>query len=175
MKTLIEQLQEQTQDLKEQYVDFTRIWAEQNYNRISERLNWKDADWCKLLGITPEVRKDFQNVEFLTFPIGFYNTKGARVLNRLKSEVSTITTFGLEEYVRRELKDAELHYRQSIEKLVFRLNKKGVTDDSEFKISSGRIGLNFECTINHGGKVTRAFTILAKGEIQRPHYRYLVK
>lgn len=37
------------------------------------------------------------------------------------------------------------------------------------------LGVNIETTITDGVKKVRAFTIVAEGEIQRPHYRYLIK
>lgn len=175
MKNLIEQLTEQTQDLKDQYLIQTEIWAKNNYNRLQERLSWKELDWCKLMGITPEAKKNFKNEEYFTFPSNFYNTRDARTLDNLKNEVRRVTCFGLEEYIKRELKDSLVHYNQSIEKLAFRLNKKGVIDGSSFTITKAKVGVNLEITIKHDNKVTKAWTIVAEGEIQRPHYRYLVK
>lgn len=60
-------------------------------------------------------------------------------------------------------------------KLATRLKEKGVTETTELEIKSSRISENFECRIYHDGKVTTAWTIIASGPIQRPHYRYLVK
>jgi hypothetical protein len=37
------------------------------------------------------------------------------------------------------------------------------------------VGVNFETTLSDGEKIVRAFTIVASGEIQKPHYRYLIK
>jgi hypothetical protein len=175
MKTLIEQLTEQTQDLKEQFVNQTKEWAENNFATVAARLKWKDIDWCKYMGITPEVKNAGTSMQFYGFPKGFYNTKDARVLDRLKTEVSRLNSLGLEKYVAKEVKGAEDHYNDSVAKLAFRLNKKGVVDGSNFTITTARIGVNLEITIRHGSKVTRAWTIIAFGEIQRPHYRYLVK
>ena len=70
---------------------------------------------------------------------------------------------------------AERHYANSIEKLAERLNQKGIKDDTEMIIKSGYVGVNFEITIEHNGLITKAWTIIAEGPIQRPHYRYLVK
>jgi len=85
----------------------------------------------------------------------------------------TIKSLGLDNYIAKELKYAEMHYESSIIKLADRLTKKGI--NSEFTIESGRIGQNFEITITHDNTITRAWTIIASGAIQRPHYRYLVK
>jgi hypothetical protein len=66
------------------------------------------------------------------------------------------------------------HYEFSIEKLAERIIKKGLNQDN-LKIVTSHIGVNIETTINDGNKTVRAFTIIAEGEIQKPHYRYLVK
>jgi hypothetical protein len=43
------------------------------------------------------------------------------------------------------------------------------------KIISGTVGVNINITLTDGDKTVRAYTIVAEGEIQKPHYRYLVK
>jgi hypothetical protein len=35
--------------------------------------------------------------------------------------------------------------------------------------------VNIDMTLTDGEKTVKAFTIIAEGQIQRPHYRYLVK
>jgi hypothetical protein len=42
-------------------------------------------------------------------------------------------------------------------------------------VETSHIGVNINTTLTDGEKTVRAFTIIASGEIQRPHYRYLVK
>lgn len=175
MTPILQQLTEQTQDLKEQFITQTENWAERNYNILAERLNWKDADWCKYLDITPEVKKDYKGQEYVSFPKNFYNTSKAKTLDNAKKEARYITGFGLEEYIKREIKGAKDHYESSLLKLVDRLNKKGIIDGSDFTITKARIGVNLEITIKHDGKLTKAWTIVAEGDVQRPHYRYLIK
>lgn len=152
MATLIEQLTEKTQDLKATYLEQVRVWAKNDFERIERLSKWY------------QTKEAYQNKD------RYYQAQ--KFLYR--SGYSTLQN-GVEKYVEKELKNAELHYEQSIEKLVFRLNKKGVVDGSDFVITSGRVGVNFECRIEHDGKVTKAWTIIAEGAIQRPHYRYLVK
>ena len=69
---------------------------------------------------------------------------------------------------------AEQHYQASILKLADRIQKKGLVVD-EIKVQTAHVGLNINTTLTDGQKTVRAFTIIAEGEIQRPHYRYLVK
>lgn len=176
-KGLVSILTELTQDLKEQFISYTENWAKNHFNTIIKRASWKDADWCKFMGITPELKNVNAGIstQFYSFPSGFYNTKGAKVLDRLKNEVRSLSIIGLEKFVEKEVKGAEDHYNDSVAKLSLRLNKKGVVDGSNFNITKAKVGVNLEITIIHDGKTTKAWTIIAEGAIQRPHYRYLVK
>jgi hypothetical protein len=51
---------------------------------------------------------------------------------------------------------------------------KGI-DINNMKVVSGYVGVNVEMTISDGDKYVKAWTIVAEGTVQRPHYRYLVK
>ena len=64
--------------------------------------------------------------------------------------------------------------RTVLKKLAFRIEQKGLNTDN-LKLSSSHVGVNFETAITDGTKTVRAFTIIASGPVQRPHYRYLVK
>lgn len=81
---------------------------------------------------------------------------------------------GLDKFIEKELKSARLHYEKSIAKLALRIEKKQLNEDA-LTITSARIGRNIETTLTDGVKTIRAFTIYAWGEINRPHYRYLIK
>ena len=62
----------------------------------------------------------------------------------------------------------------SIEKLAKRIEKKGLNQENIRTITS-HVGVNIETTLTDGNKTVRAFTIIAQGTIQKPHYRYLIK
>ena len=65
-------------------------------------------------------------------------------------------------------------HESSIEKLAYRIEKKEL-DQSKLKTKTSHIGVNIETVLTDGEKTVRAWTIIASGMIQRPHYRYLVK
>jgi len=46
---------------------------------------------------------------------------------------------------------------------------------SKLKVQTSHIDVNIDTTLTDGEKTIKAFTILAEGAIQRPHYRYLIK
>lgn len=174
MSKLIELLKEQTVSLKEQYVEKTIEWATKDFNRYMEMSKWKEADWAKYLGVETRIANPGTTMEFITFHSGFYNTKASREYSRKKDEIYRVKRMGKDEYILNARRKAENHYEYSIIKLADRISKKGLNEDN-LRMTTSHIGMNIETTITDGVKTIRAFTILAWGEIQCPHYRYLVK
>lgn len=150
---LIENLTAQTQDLKHDYLAQIAVWAKNDFERI-QRLE----AWYISKGAYNENKDKYYATQKFMHRVGFSILQG-----------------GVEAYINKERKAGERHYEDSLAKLVFRLNKKGVNDETPVEIRKAWVGINLEITIEHEGKVTRAFTIKAEGAIQRPHYRYLVK
>jgi len=169
MKNLIEKLTEQTKNLKELYINQTKSWAERYYNRIAERFDWTEEKWCNFLGLTPTLRGSRY-----TFPSGFYNTSASRDYSKYLTEVRNMRGISAEQYIRKEVKYAEMHYTKSIVKLADRISKKGLNMEV-IEIKDASVGVNINTTITDGVKTVKAYTIVAEGEIQRPHYRYLIK
>jgi hypothetical protein len=156
MKNLIEILKNETSTLKIQFVEFTKEYATKEFNEMSkltyssiiEQYGYYDAKWnhkCQ-------------------------SKTGLRIWNK----VNKMQYEGIESYVSKLIKDAEMHYEDSIIKLATRIEKKGLNIDS-LKCTTSHIGRNIETTLTDGNKVVRAFTIIAEGMVQKPHYRYLVK
>lgn len=174
MKDLIQLLISETQDLKVQYLAKTREWAERKFAYCQKQSKWKEVDWCEYFGLEPMMVNAGTSREFLTFPKNFYNTKDARIFDRLKSEINSVLRLGLENFLIKEDKIATDHYNDSIEKLAFRITKKGLNLDA-ISVKSASIGVNINTIITDGTQTVKAFTIIAEGAIQRPHYRYLVK
>ena len=166
LETLIDKLYEETKGLKDAYLAKTREYAEAAIEQAKERYSWSDADWCKFLGIEPEERAGR-----LTFPIGFFNTRNARVLSNARQEVREHLD---PKFMDREMAHAEDHYEASIFKLADRLLKKGL-DVENLEMTTAMMGLNIDTVITDGKKTLHAYTIIAGGPIQRPHYRYLIK
>ena len=175
MKELINILKIETQSLKEQYIQKTKEWAERHFNHISPRQKWNEIQWCEYFGLTPEVaNKGKGSMEFLSFPKGFYNSRQSREYRRLRDEAIKLINMGKEKYIQKEVIKAEKHYEASIEKLAFRINEKSL-DITNLKTLTSHIGVNINTTLSDGQKTVKAFTIIAEGPIQRPHYRYLIK
>jgi hypothetical protein len=174
MQKLIEILKSETETLRVQYLEKTKEWATNYYNVCKQRKNWKEVQWCKFFGLTPEIKNQNTNMQLLGYPKGFYNTEKSRELHRYQNEIHRTLTLGLEKYIEKELKYAEMHYESSIIKLADRIDKKGLKQD-KITVVTSHIGVNINTTLTDGEKTVREFTIIAEGEIQRPHYRYLIK
>ena len=77
-------------------------------------------------------------------------------------------------FVKESIQNAKEHYEDSILKLADRISKKGLEID-KIKVKTSHIGKNIDTLLTDGKKKVNAFTIIASGEIQKPHYRYLIK
>jgi len=99
----------------------------------------------------------------------------SRIGHRERDQVYTTHRIGKESWLYKAKEAATRHYFNSITKLVDRLTQKGI--GINFDIRASRLGVNFDMLItdNDSGKTVKAWTIVASGPIQKPHYRYLVK
>lgn len=148
MENLINLLKKETQTLKFQYLEMTEAWAIKEFNYLRQ---WAD-DYCAGKFGFGEASKKYWRL-----PAYIMNSNGK-----------------VETHIEKMLKAANEHYDFSILKLADRIEKKGL-DTSNLNVVTSHIGVNINTTLTDGTKTVRAFTIIAEGEIQRPHYRYLIK
>lgn len=165
---LIDQLTRETQSLKRQYIQAVEKWAIKDFEKI-ERI---------------AARQTYPNyADFAT--AGFIKGKGFNAIdyqqgkNYRKAEdqyykIKKIAEAGRRFFVDQEIRLAERHYEDSIRKLAARIEKKGLNENS-LKMVTSHIGVNIETVITDGNKTVKAFTILAAGMVNKPHYRYLIK
>jgi len=175
-QVLVQKLTEETQDLKISFFQKTEQWCSNYYKILEDRSKWNEVDWCKYFGLEPEIhnKKHAAHLQFLGFPKGFYSTKNSKEYQNQRNIIRITLSNGFEKMKEKELQKAKLHYENSILKLADRLEKKGI--DYNFEIVNKKLGVNFEMILKgRNGEVVKAFTIIAEGEIQRPHYRYLIK
>ena len=148
MKNIIEVLKKETESLKVQYLEMTEKWAVKEFENLRR---WASDYRDGKLGFDAASRK------YYSLPYYIVNSNGK-----------------VEHHVEKMVKNAIKHYEFSIEKLAARIEKKGLNQEI-LKVVTSHIGVNIETTLTDGNKTVRAFTIIAEGEIQRPHYRYLIK
>lgn len=150
---------EQTKALKDEFLKSTEKWAKKSFETIAElgKLTYNEF-----------VEKHKLDAEM--------NYKIRRKIIKRYEDSRVIFLAGFESFLKGKLYQAECHYYYSVGKLAVRLNRKGIIESKDFTIKTAYIRQNIETTIvDKNGKITRAWTIIAEGEIQQPHYRYLVK
>ncbi len=170
--SLVAALTEKTQDLKIRFIDATKKAARRMFDNKVEQNKRTLIEWFDAYSIAYDL-DDSTRHEIHPFPVS-YNKDYYKMVDAIKN-CKAVVAAGYEKFEAMEVKYAERHYRQSIEKLAYRLKQKGVTDSSQFEITNEWIGVNLHLTIKHGNEITRAWTIIAEGLIQRAHYRYLIK
>lgn len=157
---LVQELKNQTQILKEEYLEKTEQWAKEQVQRNIER---RDRYYNMTIR---QISKDKNpKLELVSSDLYWKEQKWA---------YNTPSFHFTQEFIPKQIKAAEQHYEASIIKLAARIEKKEL-DQSKLKLTTARVGVNIETTITDGTKVVRAWTIVASGEVQRPHYRYLIK
>jgi len=169
-KSLIDQLKIETVELKNAYIARTKEFTNAEYNRIVERKNWSAKEWCELLGLEPLKNANGK----YSFPKNFFNTSDSRKHFKLEAEAFRVASKTQAQHLEVAISDAEKHFAGSIEKLALRVIKKGLNLGS-FKMQSTYLDPNMSTVITDGKITVRAYTIIAGGPIQKPHYRYLVK
>lgn len=173
MEKLIEILKEETKTLKTQYVAKIVEWSKIEFDTLMEKKNWTKEEWGVYLGVETYVNENHGN-PVTCFERGFHNRIESRTYSKEFDLIHKVTRGGLEKHLINSEKKAIEHYNKSIEKLANRIQKKGL-DTNKLKAESSHIGVNFETTLTDGDKKVKAFTIIASGVVQRPHYRYLIK
>ena len=156
MNTLQKTLRQETETLKTQFIDFTKNYATTEFNTLVK------------------MTYDEVNEKWGYFNIKWNRYSQSKKAYAIWNKISTMKYYGLEVYVNKAIKQAEEHYEISIEKLALRIEKKQLNVENLNCVTS-HIGRNIETTLTDGNKTVRAFTIIAEEEIQKPHYRYLVK
>lgn len=174
MGLLEEKLLNLTEEFKNDYLKRVADWAIDQRNQLIKMTSFSQKQWCELLGIESEKKKMYDGTEVYGFPRGFFNQKISRKYDTMRKNAYKAKALSEEEFVNKEVQKAEAHYLSSIAKMAERIESKGL-DVSKLEVEYARLGVNFEAVITDGIKKVRAFTIVASGEVQRPHYRYLIK
>jgi len=171
MNTLEQQLRIETQDLKELFLQKMEQSARNEFEYAKKVMERSVADWCKVFNLEPRLVYEGK----YEYPYGFYNTRNSKILYDTTKKYRLMYWDGLDKLIKTTLHKANLHYETSLQKLVTRLIEKGLTDNN-FEIVSKKLGVNFELVIKYdNNKTVRCWTIIAEGDIQRAHYRYLIK
>jgi|GEM_PF-2454221 hypothetical protein len=163
-----------TEDLKNDYIKKCEEYAIKEFKETEiflSKIPTEQKEFLDKFGIKYEVKGILKYISIL-------HTEGnADLYRKTKEKINKCKSFislGLNKNISDAKKYANLHYENSISKLANRVESKKL-NISKLEIIKSRIGLNLEMTLTDGLINVRAWTIVAEGEIQRPHYRYLVK
>jgi hypothetical protein len=156
-------LTEKTQDLKELFVEKSVEYAGKEFDTLNEKESWSYNKW---LEVYPQKYSAGHCRTGITL---------SKLGHKVRDMVYMAHRIGRELWIWKAREAAIKHYNLSIVKLAYRLEQKGI--GINFQISATRLKVNFEMTISDKDscKVVRAWTIVASGPVQKPHYRYLVK
>lgn len=172
---LINDLRQKLENTRIKNIQYKLSLGEKEYEDLKEKSKWTVVGWCEFLGIKPEFHeKKFGMKEFYSFPRGFYNTKLSSKYIRLQDKIKKALILGKTKFLEEVEKKANNHFLKATEKLADRIEDKGL-DMGNLTVSWASIGINIEATICDGEKSVQAYTIVASGPIQKPHYRYLVR
>src|SRR6478736_5009794 len=94
MKTLVESLTQETQDLKADYLKQVAEWADARFESIVKIKGWGGIEWCKYFNLEPRIVNAGKSTEFLGMPDGFYNTKNHAVQHRMVNEANRVSRKG---------------------------------------------------------------------------------
>ena len=148
---LVQALRNETQAIKTTYMEQIADWSTQEFANIVKLQN----DFYSQV-YTPRTMQYFKVQKYLW-------NQGWKIIQG-----------GVDKFIEKQVKEAGEHYESAILKLSAKIESKGLNIE-KLEVKSGRVGVNFETTLTDGEKIVRAFTIVASGDIQKPHYRYLIK
>lgn len=174
--SLITVLTAKTQELKKNYIERTKEYAKEVFAHATKLSKFSYEELVQRYG---EVDKRYPTYGYKNIDGVNQHVKITKELNRegvkAFSYAKDLVRIGYPKYEQKEVRNAENHYTASIDKLASRLNAKGIVSNKPLEIKSALLGQNFDMTITQEGKKVKAWTIIASGEIQRPHYRFLIK
>lgn len=170
---LLEILYKETESLKIQYLEKCTKYAQQKFESASKLTQLSIPDLFTKFDIpfTMVDGKLVQAEDLYTNPL---HRGKPHIMSKELNNARAIVYQSEKIYVAKAIKLAEQHYKSSIIKLARRIETKGL-DISKLKTETSHIGVNIETILTDGNLTVRAWTIIAEGPIQQPHYRYLVK
>lgn len=162
---LIDTLKKETESLRVLYIEMTQVWAVKDFNALVQFSEDYHSGKFRELDKWNRMSNDGQSSKRYHGLPHHVHCRHSLVMQGQDP---------VQIHIDRAVAAAERHYAQSIEKLAIRITKKGL-DQTNLKVGTSHIGVNIETILTDGIKTVRAWTIVASGQIQRPHYRYLIK
>lgn len=165
MENLQKQISDQLQQLRSLYLESVEEQSRYEFEKFSK--------------LTEQMVIDSRGYDML---VTYGERKGQTVKRHTKAsfaywgKISSIKYNGVEKYVSKKIKMANLSFEQVENKIYQKAIKKGLIIQNSKAVYYG-IGNdgNPHLEVCDGIKSVFCYTIIAMGEIQRPHYRFLIK
>jgi hypothetical protein len=172
LQPIIDLLKNELKPLRVIFIEKMKEWAIKDYNNCLRIAKMNREELLQKYGKEAEVKNCYTNLMEKKIVLDF-NTRG--MIEYCKNVVRK----SLDEYIDKAKDQAEAHYQSSLIKLATRINRKDLNinnmkANTEYS-EANEVNINITTTLSDGIKSVKAWTIIASGEIQRPHYRYLVK
>lgn len=193
-KALLDKLYNETAPLKETYVEKMGEWAGNYYDGIRKEVDAGYAAYVDKNGYdeyekiktaemtTNEYFRYYSNplskwrynelsdAEKATYKVRRrLSHRNASRWTRINKEADNTKA----EFIELKKEEANQYYESTVLKLATRIREIGFNIDN-LTLKSSHVDVNFETWISDGEKTYQAFTIIASGPVQRPHYRYLI-
>ena len=168
---VLRQLKDSTASYKKDFIEQVALWAKQEFKKLEELTTSDDITLYKKFGVSYDLWQGGAIVDPKE-----YHRKNIYTMREKLAQSRKIVKAGYEEFEQKEILKGIAQFESAIEKLASRIVKKGINLDGGY-CRSVRMDENLEITFldKEGHTAVRAFTIIAWGSVQRPHYRYLVK
>jgi len=176
IQSIIDLLKVELEPLRIMYLEKTKEWAKVDFARVSEMASLTEYELHQKYGKELGTEGSAGMIRKQRIAKGMHTLYVEYEVRDRWYTSKEVVKRGLEEYLERARKNAETHYQSSIVKLAGRIDKKKLNIDKMKAITKySKVDVNISTILSDGEKSVRAWTIIASGEIQRPHYRYLVK
>ena len=154
---LVTVIKAETAELFNNYLKELDIYFRAQYGRF---IKWTDAEIIEVFG---------------TYSIYGHGKIRSKQSERFADKVRKIKAQGEENYVAENINHAKANYESATEKLAYRIIEKGIVVDNMKATSVSLRAGQLQTVFTDGVNRVKAQTIYACGEVNTPHYRYLVK
>lgn len=172
-KGLIDILRVELESLRIQFIEKTKVYAKEAFKFAEEQKAWTNEEWYKRYYVSLKEVPAERSATGKAFMSPIYDKNYVKMKNR-KEVVDSMIRTGYQFFEDQEVRMAERHYEDSLLKLSYRIQTKGL-DETNLKVTTSHIGVNINTTLTDSKLTVEAWTIIASGPIQRPHYRYLIR
>jgi len=164
MTSLTQIIKSETSEMFAKYLIMKAEWAGQYYDK---QIQWDTKSIREAFGKKTEIKRFNGEIE-----VHYSQTKESM---NFENKIYAMKSKGRESFIEKEIKLAKLNYEDATEKLALRIHKKGINIEN-MKVNSVRFKEgDLQTIFTDGVNYVKAFTILAWGNVNAPHYRYLVK